>query len=65
MTMHIERLSSEVSVQDGELSLTQQQVDRLVALVISRLEDRAREAQRSRGATQIKRGAAAPFETGH
>ena len=65
MTMHIERLTSEVSVHEGELALTQQQIDKFVALVISKLEDRAREAQRVRGATQIKRGAAAPFGAGH
>lgn len=65
MGMHIERLNSEVSVQEGSLGLTPQQIDQLVALVISKLEDRAREAQRMRGATQIKRSAVAPTGTGH
>jgi hypothetical protein len=65
MTMHIERLTSEVSVQEGDLALSQQQIDKFVALVISKLEDRAREALRMRGATQIKRGAAPPFGAGH
>ena len=64
MAMHIERLTSEVSVHDGELALTQQQIDKFVALVISKLEDRAREAQRERNATHIKRSAAAPFAVG-
>lgn len=65
MTMHIERMTSEVSVHEGDLALTQQQIDKFVALVICKLEDRAREAQRSRGATQIKRAAAPPFGAGH
>jgi hypothetical protein len=65
MTMHIESLTSNVSVQDGDLSLTPQQIEKLVALVIARLEDRAREAQRARTATQLKRHAAPPFEAGH
>lgn len=64
MAMHIEKMSSEVSLHEGELALTQQQIDKFVALVISKLEDRAREAQRMRGATQIKRTAAPSFGTG-
>jgi hypothetical protein len=64
MPIHIERLTSNVSVQDGDLSLTQQQIEKLVALVISKLEERARESQRSCHATQIKRRAAPPFEAG-
>lgn len=65
MGMHIERLNSEVSVQEGAIGLTPQQLEQLVALVISKLEDRAREAQRMRGATQIKRSAVAPLGAGH
>jgi hypothetical protein len=65
MPMHIERLTSHVSIQDGELGLTAQQLERLLALVISRLEDRAREAQRATTATQLRRRAAPPFEAGH
>jgi hypothetical protein len=65
MAMHIERLTSEVSLSEGSLALTPQQIEQLVALVISRLEDKAREAQRMRGATQIKRSAVAPLGPGH
>lgn len=64
MTMHIERMTSSVSVQDGDLGLTPQQIEKLVALVIARLEDRAREAQRANTATQLRRRAAPPFEAG-
>lgn len=60
--LHIEKLTSEVSLQDGELSLTPAQVDRLVALVITRLEDRARQAQRARAATKLRRQASPPLE---
>ena len=65
MPMHIERLTSTVSVQDGDLGLTPQQIEKLVALVISRLEDRAREAQRATAATQLRRRVAPPFDAGH
>lgn len=64
MPVHIERLTSQVSVQDGDLSLTPAQVDKLVALVISKLEERAREAQRSRAATKLTRQASRPLEAG-
>jgi hypothetical protein len=62
--VHIERLTSEVSVQEGDLSLTPAQVEKLVALVISKLEDRAREAQRGRAATKLTRQASRPLEAG-
>jgi hypothetical protein len=64
MPMHIERLTSDVSVQDGDLALTQSQIEKLVALVISKLEDRARASQRSAAATKLMRCAAPPFEAG-
>jgi phenylalanyl-tRNA synthetase beta subunit len=64
MPMHIEKMTSEVSVQDGDLSLTQSQIEKLVALVISKLEDRARESQRACAATRLTRRAAPPFEAG-
>jgi hypothetical protein len=57
MTVHIERLTSDVSVSEGALALTPQQIDQLVALVIGKLEDRAREAQRMRAATHVRRSA--------
>lgn len=64
MPVHIERLTSDVSVQEGDLSLTPAQVEKLVALVISKLEDRARQAQRARAATKLTRQASHPLESG-
>ncbi len=64
MQVHIEKMTSDVSVQAGDLALTQAQIEKLVALVISKLEDRAREAQRACAATALTRQAARPFETG-
>ena len=46
MPMHIEQLTSEVAVQDGELPLTPAQIEQLVALVIAQARGRAR-ARRS------------------
>lgn len=62
MPLHIERVTSDVSLQD--LSLTPAQLDKLVALVINKLEERAREAQKARAATALKRQASPPLEAG-
>lgn len=64
MPVHIERLTSEVTVEASELSLTPAQVEKLVALVISRLEDRARQAERAHAATKLTRHASKPLEPG-
>jgi hypothetical protein len=58
MAIHIERMTSEVSLQDGELSLTPAQVERVVALVLTKLEERARESRRTQAATKLRRHAA-------
>jgi hypothetical protein len=62
MPLHIERMTSDVSLQD--LSLTPAQLDKLVALVINKLEERAREAQKARAATALRRQASKPLEAG-
>ncbi len=62
MPLHIERMTSDVSLQD--LSLTPAQLDKLVALVINKLEERAREAQKARAATALRRQASRPLEAG-
>jgi hypothetical protein len=65
MMLQIERMTSDVSISDTELSLTSSQIDKLVALVISRLEDRAREAQRARAATRVSHQASPPLGSDH
>jgi len=62
--MHIEKLTSDVTVQEGDLSLSPTQIEKLVALVICKLEDRAREAQKARAATRLTRQASRPLEAG-
>jgi len=63
--VHIEKMTSDVSVQSSELSLSQAQIEKLVALVISRLEDRAREARRACAATTLTRQASKSLQAGH
>jgi len=65
MPVHIEKLTSEIGVQDGAgLGLTPAQVERLVGIVIARLEERARDAARARAATVLGRQASRPLEPG-
>lgn len=56
MPLHIEELTSEVTVVSGDLPLSREQIDRLVAIVLKRLEQKQRENRRSRAASAIKSG---------
>lgn len=64
MTVHIEEMSSEVTVVEGELPLTPAQLDKLVKLVMKCIADRKLDMSRNREATQLKRQSSAPFEPG-
>jgi hypothetical protein len=64
MPVHIEEMTEEVAVVDGELPLTQAQIEKLVQLVLGRLEGKRREARKSREATALRRGAAPPARVG-
>jgi hypothetical protein len=59
--MHIGKLTSEVTVQDVDMMLTPAQIERIVTLVLARLEERAREAHRSTHATAVHRQASKPL----
>jgi hypothetical protein len=58
--IHIEEMTSEVTVVDGELPLSEAQVERLVLVVLKRLEGKRREAEKRRAATELRSGAAPP-----
>jgi hypothetical protein len=60
--VHIEELTSDVTVVAGELPLTPAQIDKLVAIVMARIADREQAARRSRDATRIGRSSPGPFE---
>jgi hypothetical protein len=58
MPLHIEELTSEVTIIDGESFLSDQQKEMLVKLVLRRLAELARENSRKAKATEIRRQAA-------
>jgi hypothetical protein len=64
MPVHIDEMSSEVTMFDGELPLTPAQIDKLVRLVMSRIADQHRAEESRRAATELRRHSTAPFEVG-
>ncbi len=61
MPVHVEEMNMEVQVADGELPLTEAQIERLAKIVLSRLERKQREAGRIREATTLRTQAAPPL----
>jgi hypothetical protein len=64
MPVHVEELTSEVSVVEGELPLSPEQIEKLVRLVISRLAEHQRDEERRSEATRLRRQASPSFEPG-
>lgn len=62
MPLHIEELTSEVTVIDGDSFLTDRQKEMLVQMVIQRLGEKAREGERKMRATELRRQAAKPLD---
>ena len=63
MPVHIDNLETDVTVATGDLPLSEAQIERLVRIVLKRLQDRQREQQRSREATRL-RSQATPNQPG-
>lgn len=64
MPIHIDEMQSDVSVFDGDLPLSDAQVERLVELVMRRLERKRRERELDREATTIHRSSLPPLPIG-
>lgn len=56
MPVHIEELISEVTVLDGELPLSQAQLDKIADYVIAKLDQRSRDQRLSAEATMLGAG---------
>lgn len=57
MPVIINEMTSEVATADEEFPLSPQQVERLVAMVVARIDDKQREQEAIREATTIRREA--------
>jgi hypothetical protein len=62
MPLHIEELTSEVTILDGDALLTEAQKETLVQMVIRRLSEKAKDGERRARATELRRQAAKPLE---
>ena len=60
--LHIEELTSEVTIIDGDSFLTEAQKEMLVQMVIKRLGEKSRDGERKARATELRRQAAKPLE---
>jgi hypothetical protein len=54
MSVYINEMTSEVNVREGEIPLTQEQIDALVKLVLRRLAERQRDESHRRLATSLR-----------
>jgi hypothetical protein len=63
MPVHIDEMETEVTVMEGDLPLSEAQIEKLVRIVIKRLQERQREARRMRESTSL-RSQVTDFEPG-
>lgn len=61
MPVQIEEMNLDLHVVDGELPLSEVQIDKLVKLVLSRLERKQNDAKNGREATALRTQAAPPL----
>ena len=54
MSIYIQNMTDAVTVVDGDLPLNQQQIDRLVTLILQRLEEKERQEKMRLEATCIR-----------
>ncbi|MGD9081285.1 MAG: hypothetical protein PVG96_18210 [Desulfobacterales bacterium] len=57
MPVYIENITSEVAVFDGDLPLSEAQIEKLVRIVFKRLEESQREGKQGKEATGLRREA--------
>ena len=62
MPVQIEELSSEITVIDGEMPLSAAQVEKLVKLVMSRIDEHKRSVTQRREATRLRPNSTRPPE---
>jgi len=58
------RFTTEVTVADGDLPLSTAQIEKLIQLVVRRMEERQRDQERANSATAIRGNAVPSVRTG-
>lgn len=64
MPVHVEEMTSEVAVLDGDLPLSEKQVEKLVLVVLRRLEAKKSETESNRNATMLNLAARPAIRVG-
>ena len=54
MPVHIDEMQTDVTVFDGDLPLSPAQIEKLVRIILQRLEEKQRNAASNRNATEIR-----------
>jgi hypothetical protein len=62
MPVHVEEMTSEVAVAAGDLPLSEAQIDRLVAIVLKKLDQKRKDAERIREATRMRTRVSPDFQ---
>lgn len=64
MPIDVGKFTTDVTVADGDLPLSPAQVEKLVQVVLRRLQEKLRADEQSRAATAIRARAAPPYRAG-
>lgn len=64
MPVYLDEMISDVTVVDGDLPLNDAQIERLVRLVLRRLEETQRAARQTEAATTLRRDSEPPLPFG-
>lgn len=54
MPVHVEQMNTDIAIQSGNLPLTQEQIEMLVKLLITRLEHKQRNEQAIRDESRLR-----------
>ncbi|MAU12350.1 MAG: hypothetical protein CL607_21180 [Anaerolineaceae bacterium] len=57
MAVYVERMTNEVAFFDGDLPYTDQQIEKLVNLIMARMKEKERQAAQNSAATTIRQSA--------
>jgi hypothetical protein len=64
MPIHVGEMTSDVNAFDSDLPLSEAQIEKLVEIILRRLERKQREKELDREATTIRRSSAPPLPIG-
>jgi hypothetical protein len=64
MSINVGEMNTDMTVVDGELPLNERQVEKLVQVILKRLDSMKRDEEKSKDATSLNRSNAPPARVG-